>query len=134
MSDPNLARRTKVVVHFIGANIVKTLENGQGSFVYTDNEEGETDGLQFSFADKTGVWMARLLGNLFTSAAAESPHNYTVRATGGLNVRAEASGSARKLGSLPFGRHVYALEVKDGWAAINFNNQKAYVGVDKNYW
>lgn len=52
-----IARKTRVIVKFEGADITAALENNLSSLSYTDNEEDAADDLQLSLEDREGKWL-----------------------------------------------------------------------------
>lgn len=56
--------------------------------------------------------------------------NYQVIPLEGLNVRASASASSKKLGALASGSRIYGTKVMDGWVEFMYNGSKAYLSAD----
>ena len=54
---------------------------------------------------------------------------YRVEATAGLNVRASASTSAKKLGSLKYNTKINVTGITGDWAIIKYNGKTAYVAL-----
>ncbi|MGN1419728.1 MAG: SH3 domain-containing protein [Acutalibacteraceae bacterium] len=54
---------------------------------------------------------------------------YRVEATAGLNVRAAASTSAKKLGALKYNTKVNVFGITGDWAMIKYNGKTAYVAL-----
>ena len=55
--------------------------------------------------------------------------SYRVEATAGLNVRASASTSAKKLGSLKYNTKINVFGMTGDWAMIKYNGRTAYVAL-----
>ena len=69
MSNPNNARRTVVEVVFDGTDITSSIRPYLLSATYTDNEEDETDDLQFRIQDRDGIWLTKWLNDAVDAAA-----------------------------------------------------------------
>lgn len=54
---------------------------------------------------------------------------YRVEATAGLNVRASASSTAKKLGALKYNTKVTVFGISGDWAMIKYNGRTAYVAL-----
>ena len=70
MSDKNLARRTRVEVSFEGVDITESMRDYFLSLTYTDNQEDETDDLQLTLQDTSGIWEAEWLNEIVDAAVA----------------------------------------------------------------
>ena len=138
MSNANLARRTAVDVAFAGVNITQSMKPYLLSLTYTDNEEDESDDLQIKLQDREGLWLCRWLNDMVQAAAAssgtvttksvsEAATSYRVTASIGLNVRSGPGTGYSKLGALAYGATVSVSSIADGWAAIQYSGQTAYV-------
>lgn len=138
MSDANLARRTAVDVAFAGINITQSMKPYLLSLTYTDNEEDESDDLQIKLQDREGLWLCRWLNDMVQAAAAfsgtvtmesasEAATSYRVTASIGLNVRSGPGTGYSKLGTLAYGATVSVSSIADGWAAIQYSGQTAYI-------
>lgn len=153
MSDRYSASRTDVQVVFGGVDISVLVKEDLISFSYTDNEEDEADDFQLKVADRDGKWLKKWLNTLVEDAAKggdviSSPpesvtssgsssggsssggsggNAYKVTASGGVNVRASASESGKKLGQLPYGTVVDVKKFSDGWANITYSGKNAYI-------
>ena len=138
MSNANLARRTAVDVAFAGVNITQSMKPYLLSLTYTDNEEDESDDLQIKLQDREGLWLCRWLNDMVQAAAAssgtvttksvsEAATSYRVTASIGLNVRSGPGTGYSKLGTLAYGATVSVSSIADGWAAIQYSGQTAYV-------
>lgn len=131
MSDANLARRTSVEVAFDGTDITSSIKPYLLSLVYTDNEADETDDLQISLQDRDSIWMEQWLGSMIDAASEASASgtaaSYKVTPKIGLNVRTGPGTSYTKLGALTCGTVITVSSIENGWAAISYNGQTAYV-------
>lgn len=70
MSDKNLARRTRVEISFEGVDITSSMLPYFLSLTYTDNQEDETDDLQISLQDTSGIWETEWLNQIVDAAVA----------------------------------------------------------------
>lgn len=70
MSNKDLARRSAVEVAFDGVDITSSIKPYLKSFVYTDNEEDETDDLQIQLQDRDGLWLKTWLREAIEAASA----------------------------------------------------------------
>lgn len=140
MSSAVLGRRTTPLIYFSGVDITDDIAPHLLSLSYIDNETGETDDLQIRLQDIDGLWMHHRLGQMMANTAStdygalnststtEAGNNakYRVIAKSGLNYRAEASTSGRKLGTLPNGTEVEVLDASGSWYKITVNGTEAY--------
>ena len=72
MSDKNLARRTRVEVSFDGVDITPSIVPYLLNLSYTDREDGETDDLQITLQDSSGIWATSWLSEMIDAAASSS--------------------------------------------------------------
>ncbi|MCL2487763.1 MAG: peptidoglycan-binding protein [Oscillospiraceae bacterium] len=141
MSDKNQARRVRVEAAFAGKDITRSLLPYLKTITYTDNEEDETDDLQFQLHDREGVWLTGWLGDVFKAAvtqaqpaAATAPVATAVTATKmyrvtsniGLYVRS-GPGSGGNIGTLVWGAQIVVKSISNGWACIDFRGKTGYV-------
>lgn len=136
MSQKDLARRSVVQIAFDGVDITDDIQKYFLSLTYTDNEEDETDDLQIKLQDRDGIWLKSWLASAVDAAAVATPQgsvseggatSYMVTAKSGLNVRSGPSTSYKRLGAFVCGTTIEVSAIENGWAAIQYKGQKAYV-------
>ena len=131
MSDRNLARRTLVEITFDGVDISKSIRRYFLSMTYTDNEEDQADDLQIKLQDRDGIWMEQWLNDSIDAAADTKQSGdgklYTVTAKSGLNIRAGPGTESKKLDAVSNGTELTVTGIENGWAAIRYNGETAYV-------
>ncbi len=132
MSGATLARRTRIEVFFDGVDISDDINKHLISLTYTDNEEDAADDLQIKLEDRDEVWLLKWLNDAIGAASEESQTEstgdaYKVIAKSGLNVRKGPGTSYGKYGTLTYGTIVDVAGMSNGWAAIDYNGQTAYV-------
>ena len=135
MSQKDLARRASMEIAFAGVDITSSIRPYFLSATYIDNEEDATDDFQIKLHDRDGIWMEKWLASAVDAAVAtasettfaSSATSYMVTPKIGLNVRSGPSTSYKKLGALVCGTVVEVSSIENGWAAIQFSGQKAYV-------
>lgn len=136
MSQRDLARRTAVEIAFDGVDITGSIAPYLLSATYVDNEEDAADDLQIKLQDRDGIWTEKWLESMVDAAAVATAQgeasgseatSYIVTPKSGLNVRTGPSTSYKKLGALVCGSTVEVSGIENGWAAIQYSGQKAYV-------
>jgi len=70
MIKPEAARRAAIQIIFDGTDITKSITPYLLSMTYTDNEEDETDDLQFKLQDRDSLWLESWLSEAVETAAA----------------------------------------------------------------
>lgn len=133
MSNPYLARRTRVEAAFSGVNITDSIQPYLLSMTYTDNEEDAADDLQIKLQDRDELWMESWLKDVIEAAAflpstslESGLTSYKVTAVSGLNVRTGPGTGYKRLGTLACGAAVQASAIENGWAVIQYSGQTAY--------
>ena len=140
MSDINMARRTAIQAFFAGTDITPSLQKYLLSMTYTDNEEDETDDLQFKLHDREGIWVEKWLNTAIQAAAEGSAQKkveeeknaepviagYKVTAQGGLAVRSRAGDQYYQYGTLAYGTVITVDSISGGWANFTYSGKNAY--------
>lgn len=139
MSNKNMARRTAIQAFFAGTDITSSLQKYLISMTYTDNEEDETDDLQFKLHDREGIWVEKWLNSAIQAAAegsaakkAESEQSeqtivgYKVTVQGGLAVRSRAGDRYFLYGTLAYGTVITVASISGGWANFTYSGKNAY--------
>ena len=140
MSDINMARRTAIQAFFAGVDITPSLQKYLISMTYTDNEEDETDDLQFKLHDREGIWVEKWLNTAIQAAAESSAQKkveaeqnaepvitgYKVTAQGGLAVRSRAGDQYYQYGTLAYGTVITVNSIDNGWANFMYSGKNAY--------
>lgn len=140
MSDKNMARRTAIQAFFAGTDITSSLQKYLISLTYTDNEEDETDDLQFKLHDREGIWVEKWLNSAIQAAAEASAQKkvaeeqnkepvitgYKVTAQGGLSVRSRPGDQYSRYGTLTYGTVIIVNSISGGWANFTYSGKNAY--------
>ena len=80
MSDRNMARRAEAEISFNGVDITASMKPYFISLTYTDNEEDETDDLQFKLQDSSAIWVTNWLTEIVNAAAAKESGGMVIQA------------------------------------------------------
>ena len=136
MSEIDLARRTSIQAFFAGTDITASLQRYLLSMTYTDNEEDETDDLQFKLQDRDGVWVEKWLNTALHAAlettsgssgsSSKTITGYKVTAKSGVAVRSRAGDQYYKYGSLSYGTVIKVKSISGGWANFTYSGKNAY--------
>lgn len=124
MSEMDLARRTAFDVFFAGVDITSSLQKYFLSLSYVDNEEDETDDLQISLHDRSGIWLEQWL-NAAIHAAANEPietiiMQYRVVAKSGATIHSEKKSDSKRVGSLAYGAVITPKSTEDAWIGVEY--------------
>lgn len=139
MSNKEQARRTTAAIVFSGTDITRSILPYMLSLTYTDNEEDEADDLQIKLQDRDGIWLEKWLNDAIDAAASTvavseagggAGGTYTVTANSGLNVRTGPGTGYGILRALPYGTTITVSAIENGWAAISYSGQTAYVSAN----
>lgn len=129
MSETDLARRTSFEVFFAGVDITSSLQQYFLSLSYVDNEEDETDDLQISLQDRSGIWVEQWLNTAIHAAANEPIETvimqYRVIAQSGATVHSEKKTDSKSLGSLAYGTVITPKSKEDGWIGIDYPDKSS---------
>lgn len=135
MSEVDMARRTSIQAFFAGTDITSSLQRYLLSMTYTDNEEDETDDLQFKLQDRDGIWVEKWLNTALhaalettsgSSGSSSTITGYKVTAKSGLAVRSRAGDQYYKYGTLAYGTVIKVKSISGGWANFTYSGKNAY--------
>lgn len=82
MSNPDLARRTEIVVEVDGVDVSADMNRYLLSMTYTDHEDSKTDDLRIELDDREGVWLQDWLNKQPETNSPSLPQNDDNRKVG----------------------------------------------------